>query len=229
MHIVSPINEMDNWDENPADPVVLKNVISKSKWEGEDAEEDVRDSWDQDPEEEKSDEEIKPLPPPSTKKNWKKVGEKFEEKEKKKQQELEKQNKPLTTEELLAEKIRQQKLQEESDRILAKEIFGSTGLETKEDFDKLKNEIINVISESSKNSNYVVFAEQIIQSLCVHLSSIDLKKISTLVSNLHIEKSKLEKGEKKKSKGKGKAKLKLEGDNDYSEYSAFTEDFDDLI
>lgn len=222
---------MDNWDETPADPIVLNTVTSKSKWEGEDAEEDVKDSWDQDPEDEKSDEEIKPPPPPpSAKKSIKKIGEKFEEKERKKLQELEKPSKPLTPEELLAEKIRQQKLQEESDRILAKEIFGSTGLETKEDFDKLKTEILNVLSDSSKNSNYVTFAEQIVQGICVHLSSADLKKISTLVSNLHIEKTKIEKGEKsKKNKGKGKAKLKMEGDNDYSEYSAFTEDFDDFI
>lgn len=223
---------MDNWDETPADPIVLNTVTSKSKWEGEDAEEDVKDSWDQDPEDEKSDEEIKPTPPPpSAKKSIKKIGEKFEEKERKKLQEIEKPLKPLTPEELLAEKIRQQKLQEESDRILAKEIFGSTGLETKEDFDKLKTEILNVLSDSSKNSNYVTFAEQIVQGICVHLSSADLKKVSTLVSNLHIEKTKIEKGEKsKKNKGKGKAKLKLEGDNDYSEYSAFTtEDFDDFI
>lgn len=46
------------------------------------------------------------------------------------------------------------------------------------------------------------------------VSSADIKKIYTWLGNLHIEKSKLEKGEKsKKSKGKGKAKLKMEGDN----------------
>lgn len=45
------------------------------------------------------------------------------------------------------------------------------------------------------------------------MSAADLKKLQTFVGNLHIEKLKIEKGEKsKKSKGKGKAKLKLEGD-----------------
>lgn len=45
------------------------------------------------------------------------------------------------------------------------------------------------------------------------MNSADLKKLSTLLSNLHIEKLKIEKGDKsKKNKGKGKAKLKLEGE-----------------
>lgn len=47
----------------------------------------------------------------------------------------------------------------------------------------------------------------------VLVNSADLKKLSTLLSNLHIEKLKIEKGDKsKKNKGKGKAKLKLEGE-----------------
>lgn len=225
---VVPGENMDNWDENPSPPAIPKNIAVKSKWEGEDAEEDVLDSWDQEPEEEKSENEVNP-PPQTAKKNYKKIGDKFEEKKRK--HEPEPPSKPLTPEEVLAEKIRAQKAQEESDRILAKEIFGSTGLETKEDYDRFRTDIINVISDSTKNTNYVAFAEQLIQSLCVHLSSVDLKKINTTISNLSIEKGKMEKGEKaKKNKGKGKAKLKLEGDNDYSEFSAYTaDDFDDFI
>ncbi|XP_014253617.1 eukaryotic translation initiation factor 3 subunit J-like [Cimex lectularius] len=226
---------MDSWDAEPSDVGLVNNVsIIKNKWEGEDVEEDVVDSWDQEVEEEKE-EIIKPETPPAKKKNSKKLGEKLEEKEKKKKQvvkEPEEEEVQLTREEILAEKLKRQKLQEESDLNIAKEVFGvlPSGIESKEDYDKLKEKVLQLVSEGVKNLNFVNFTEEIIHSLCLHLSSADLKKVHTWIGNLHIEKTKIEKGEKsKKSKGKGKAKLKLEGDNDYGEYSAFSADFEDFI
>uniref|UniRef100_A0A0A9WGR7 Eukaryotic translation initiation factor 3 subunit J n=1 Tax=Lygus hesperus TaxID=30085 RepID=A0A0A9WGR7_LYGHE len=210
---------------------------------GEDADEDVVDSWDQ---EEEEDEDGNISPPPilakdsaPSKKNIKKIGDKIEEKEKRRKLlqtglNYDEMDKEMTAEEKLAEKLKHQKLQEESDLTLAKEVFGvlgTSGLESKEDFDKLKEEILKVVADCSKNTNYVTFTEDMVHSLCIHLSSTDIKKIHTWLGNLHIEKSKLEKGDKsKKSKAKGKAKLKLEGDNDYTtEYTNYAEDFDDFI
>lgn len=49
--------------------------------------------------------------------------------------------------------------------------------------------------------------------VCV-VSSADLKKLKNTIENLHLEKTKMEKGDKaKKNKGKGKAKLRIEGDS----------------
>uniref|UniRef100_A0A1B6DBY7 Uncharacterized protein n=1 Tax=Clastoptera arizonana TaxID=38151 RepID=A0A1B6DBY7_9HEMI len=108
--------------------------------------------------------------------------------------------------------------------------FVFSSLESKEDFEKFKDDIVKHLEESTKNKNFPGFVEQLIQSLCVHLYSGDLKKIHTWVGNLQIEKLKIEKGEKtKKSKGKGKATLKFEGDTAYDEFSAYTEDYDDFM
>ncbi|BES90303.1 Eukaryotic translation initiation factor 3 subunit G-1 [Nesidiocoris tenuis] len=235
---------MDSWDSEPTGGTRLKVPIeSKSKWEGEDADEDVVDSWDQDDEEQEEEEDAgtkSPTPKESGpgKKNLKKLGEKFEEKERKKKQQmagktLEGPPVEMTPEEKLAEKLRVQQLQEESDLSLAKEVFGVLGksaLESKEDFDSLKDEVLKLTADAVKNTNFANFTEEMVHSLTVHLTSSDIKKLHTWLGNLHIEKSKLEKGDKtKKSKGKGKAKLKLEGDNDYLEYSDYSKDFDDFI
>lgn len=46
------------------------------------------------------------------------------------------------------------------------------------------------------------------------VSSLELKRLKTVIENMFIEKSKIEKGDKaKKTKGKGKAKLKMDGEN----------------
>lgn len=229
---------MDTWDSEISE-INIKAIpsVKNTKWEGEDVEEDVMDSWDQETDDDDQEQKAAPPPPQPSKKN-KKIGEKFEEREKKKAEQmarLKEEVKPMTPEEKVAEKLKQQKLQEEADLKLAKEVFGVIGsnivtMESKEDYDKFRENILRIISDGIKNTNFVNFTEELVHSLCIHLSSADIKKIYTWLGNLHIEKSKLEKGEKsKKSKGKGKAKLKLEGDHDYSEYSAYTEDFDDFI
>ncbi|KAL1116209.1 hypothetical protein AAG570_005704 [Ranatra chinensis] len=207
---------MAEWDSGGFTATKLPSSIKQKKWEGEDEEEDVKDSWDQDPEEE----ERPPPPPPETKP----VSKKSEEKKRRKEEKVE--EPPLDLSQLTPEE-----LQEDADLDLAKEVFGVSLLETKEDYDKFRDEIVKKIDDATKNSYFTTFTEELIHFLCLHLRSPDLKKIHTWVGNLHIEKTKIEKGEKsKKSKSKGKVKLKMEGDNDFtSEYSAYTEDFDDFI
>ncbi|XP_046661255.1 eukaryotic translation initiation factor 3 subunit J [Homalodisca vitripennis] len=228
---------MDSWDSDNFEVTTPAKIVNK--WEGEDEDEDVKDSWD-DPEEEKKEEDpSKITTAAATKKNKKSLEKKIEEKERKRKEELERrQNEKqgeMTPEELLAEKLRRQQLQEESDLLLAKQLLGSfdipsVGLDSQEDFDKFKDEIVNKLGESTKKDYFPTFVEQLMQAMCVHLSSGDLKKLSAWINNLHIEKLKIEKGEKsKKNKGKGKAKLKLEGETDYNEFSAYTEDYDDFM
>ncbi|CAA9997762.1 unnamed protein product [Nesidiocoris tenuis] len=271
---------MDSWDVQPGSLSKLTSLKDgNGKWEGEDDDEDVMESWDQDDEEQKSDtgptKEAVSKKIPNGKSNLKKSVEKFEDKQKKKKLDSFKkipETSEIELEDQIAEKLRRQKLQEESDLALAREVFGEiptmklilsdiirtvksktcyqqlkvrfgllslgalgkASLESKEDFDSLKNEVLKLTSDAVKNANFAAFTEEIVNALAVHLSSVDLKRIHTRLGNLHIEKSKLEKGDKvKKPKCKVKAKLKMESGaaNEFlhSGYADYDQDFDDFI
>lgn len=222
---------MEAWDSGVES--LAKSNANQILWEGEDEEDDVMDSWDQEPEE--TTEKVVEKPPP--KKVKKKIGERFDEK--KALEEEEEVIRKLSPEEELAEKLRRQRLQEESDLSLAKEIFGDIpgsttavgSLDSQDDYNKFKEEILKIVSSADKNPNFVNFVEELIQGLCVHLSSADIKKVHTWIGNLHIEKTKLEKGDKgKKSKAKAKAKLKFDDDHTLTKFGAdYTEDYEDFI
>ncbi|XP_011638654.1 eukaryotic translation initiation factor 3 subunit J [Pogonomyrmex barbatus] len=220
-------------------------AMRSNKWEGEDEEEEVKDSW-EDVEEEKKDVE-KPAEVPKAKPKPKKaLAERIEEREKKAREEAERKAKEkeeaLTPEERRAEMLRRQRLQEEADLRLAMETFGvpetpSESLDTmvpdtKEDFERFGTALSQKINQFNKHAEFPPFAEELIKSIALNLSSNYLKKVKTLVDNLLIEKQKMEKGEKaKKNKGKGKAKLKIEGDNTLlSEYGDYVYDeYDDFM
>ncbi|XP_072761389.1 eukaryotic translation initiation factor 3 subunit J [Anoplolepis gracilipes] len=220
-------------------------AMRSNKWEGEDEEEEVKDSW-EDVEEEKKDVE-KPAEAPKTKSKPKKaLAERIEEREKKAREEAERKAKEkeeaLTPEERRLELLRRQRLQEEADLRLAMETFGVTEVvnesldamvpDTKEDFERFGTALSQKINQFNKHAEFPLFAEELIKSIALNLSSNYLKKVKTIVDNLLIEKQKIEKGEKaKKNKGKGKAKLKIEGDNTLlSEYGDYVYDeYDDFM
>lgn len=236
----------DEWDVDNVEPK-FDLAMRSNKWEGEDEDEDVKDSW-EDIEEEKKDVEkpaeiTKPKAKPKPKKA---LAEMIEEREKKAKEEAERKAKEkeetLTPEEKREELLRRQRLQEEADLRLAMETFGvteetSTGLDamnpnTKEEFDQFAAALSQKINEYKKHSEFPPFAEELIKSITLNLSSHALKKVKTMVDNLLIEKQKMEKGEKaKKPKGKGKAKLKIEGENTMlSEYGDYVyDDYDDFM
>jgi len=224
-------------------------AMRSNKWEGEDEEEEVKDSW-EDVEEEKKDVE-KPAEAPKVKPKPKKaLAERIEEREKKAKEEAERKAKEmeesLTPEERRAELLRRQRLQEEADLRLAMETFGVTQNaesqnaesldtmmpDTKEEFERFATALSQKINQFNKHAEYPPFAEELIKCIALNLSSNYLKKVKTIVDNLLIEKQKMEKGDKaKKNKGKGKAKLKIEGDNTLlSEYGDYVYDeFDDFM
>ncbi|CAD6222472.1 GSCOCG00000982001-RA-CDS [Cotesia congregata] len=242
----------DSWDADNID-AKLEMTLRSNKWEGEDEEEEVKDSWeDADEEEEKKDVE-KPAEAPKPKaKPKKKVAEKIEERERKAREEAEKKAKEkeeaMTPEERRAEQLRRQKMAEEADLRLAMETFGLSNLvdfsprvspnevlipDTKEEFEQYAESMLQQINLYKSHAEYPTFAEDLISRIAVNLPSISLKKLGTSINNLAIEKQKLEKGDKgKKNKGKGKAKLKLEGDNTHlNEYDSYTYDdnYDDFM
>ncbi|XP_046479902.1 eukaryotic translation initiation factor 3 subunit J isoform X1 [Neodiprion pinetum] len=235
----------DEWD---ADNVEAKFDLAmrSNKWEGEDEEEDVKDSW-EDVEEEKKDVEKAAEVPKAKAKPKKTLADKIEEREKKTREEAERKAKEkeeaLTPEERRAEMLRRQRLQEEADLRLAMETFGvnpeaATGLDsmipdTKEDFDQFSEALLKKINQFNKHAEFTTFAEEFIKNIAVNLSSTSLKKVKTTIENLAIEKQKIEKGDKgKKNKGKGKAKLRVEGDNshlnEYGDYG-FDDEFNDFM
>lgn len=143
-------------------------------------------------------------------------------------------NSNMTPEE---KKLLQQKLQEEADLEVAKEMLGvdendedsidRMNPKSKEDFVVFEQALQKKIQSFSKSDHYSDFIEELIRNLSVTLSMNDLRKLKASVDNMSAEKLKAEKGDKnKKNKGKGKAKLRLDNSTipDYNEFSAYTVD-----
>ncbi|PSN46705.1 hypothetical protein C0J52_14442 [Blattella germanica] len=223
----------EEWDADNFEPKEIKGTsVVANKWEGEDEEDDVKDNWEDEEEEEKKDvEKQETVKPVQSKKPKKLLAEKIEERDKKVAEEAERKmrareaKRELTAEEIQEEKLRQQKLQEESDLQVAMETFGvadssaATGVDainpsSKEEFDELSAAISKKVQLYTKSPHFTEFAEDLIRNICVNLKSTDLKKLKTTVENMFLEKTKVEKGDKtKKAKGKSKAKLRVEGEN----------------
>jgi len=224
----------DDWEAEDYEPTAVLPVVVKSdKWEGEDEEEPVKDSW------EDEDEEKKDAQPASTttaavpakKKASKKLEEKIAEKERKEREEAESRRRNeeanLTPEEKMAEKLRRQKLVEDSDFELAKETFGVSRREgsiddaeptTKEQFAELRNNLVKKMQSLSLKENYNDFVEELIRDICVGLEVEVLKKISNTTKSLHEEKLRMAKAAAKGGKKGGKIKVVLKVDKETDLY-----------
>ncbi|KAF4090912.1 hypothetical protein AMELA_G00031020 [Ameiurus melas] len=240
--------DSDSWDADefefePNEPLPPAPVLLKDRWEGEDEEDDVKDNWDDDDEEEQKVEEKKTEVKVPEKK---KLGAKIKEKEnEKKQEELRKRleetqdDSQLTPEEQAAEKLRVQKLQEESDLALAREAFGvdttttnsASGIEamcpsTKEDFVAFEKLLRDKITPFEKSVHYSNFLESLFRELCISLELDDLRRINNSLSVLLTEK---QKQEKEKAKGtKKKKKLVLAGGGLKAKMKDAFEDYGDV-
>lgn len=190
--------------------------------------------------------EVQAPPPPKPKKR---IQDKIAEKERLEREKADRLSaekvEELTPEQKLAEKLRAQKLQEESDLRLAMETFGVTeanigkidGFQptTKAEFTEFADLLTKKICLYKAREEFPTFIDEFIRNIVVQLPSADIKRIKMSVDNLYIEKQKSEKMDKSKkpTKGKGKAKLKVEGDNahlnQYDSYGNFDDDYDDFM
>nr|SVE80561.1 EOG090X0OQM [Daphnia magna]SVE82897.1 EOG090X0OQM [Daphnia magna] len=211
--------------EPPVSAPVATAIVS-DKWEGEDEDEPVKESW-EDEETESKPVETKTAPTATKKKSSKRLEEKIAEKEKKTKQEAEArrilQEANMTPEERIAEKLRRQKLVEESDFEMAKETFGITGTlpaegsidqanpSSKEEFVEFKNNLLKKLQSLSSKAPYNDFIEDLIKDICIGLEVDVLKKVSLTSKSLHEEKLKMVKAATKGGK-KGKAKVTLKMD-----------------
>ncbi|XP_055380028.1 eukaryotic translation initiation factor 3 subunit J [Condylostylus longicornis] len=221
-----------------APPKISSNI---NKWEGEDEDEDVKDSW-EDEEEKKDEEKQEAQPTPSKTKPKKALQQKLNEKDRKQIEEEERYEK-MTPEEKLAEKLRLQQIEKESDFKNALDTFGVhesfSGLDAmnptnKAEFNEFAEALSTKISNYKSDEEYPAFIEVLVRSICAHLSAADLKKIKITIDSLHLEKQKMEKEKAKKpsTKGKTKIKLRVETDiksNNANDYDGGYDDYDDFM
>jgi len=222
---------MADWDDEefePEDPT--KNVVTKTdKWEGEDSDDDAKDNWDDDSDEEKkSDEskgdEVKAI----QKKKKKKLADIIAEKEAKKLAELEEKRRQaeedeanMTPEAKLAQKLERQRLEEERELELAKDMLGCkdevAGMNfrpsNKEEFNQLSSDLLEKFRGLENNDLYQDFAIALISGMATNLNVPTLKKIKSEAEAFVSAKLKEEKaakaGKGKKTKG---ASLRMDTD-----------------
>jgi len=244
---------MASWDSEDFDVDTNEPAVVgvSDKWEGEDEDDDIADSWDALDEDEDK-EKPKTTTQPKKKKT---LDEKIKEREEKRRLEKlareeerkreEEANRELTPEEQMAEKLRQQRLQEESDLELAKEAFGITedmpGVKTidkfvpdnREEFNELSQMLVTKLQDLENKSEYPGFLETLFRDCCASVDAETIKKIASTLNVLASEKQKLSKpkaGKKKGAKttntlkaGKASTKSDMSGFNDdyYDEYEDF--------
>ncbi|KAG8183028.1 hypothetical protein JTE90_015659 [Oedothorax gibbosus] len=231
-----------DWENEDFEPTLKKPILHTDRWEGEDEDDDVKDNWDDEEAEEKEKPEQNMVAMQPKKK--KPLAQIIAEKEEKRRKELEEkqrlqkeqQNKDLTPQERLANKLKQQKLQEEADLQLAKETFGVIDAvqtidqmkpSSKEDFDNFKKALVEKIQQSEESPHFVSFLEDLFRDICLNVSPEDIKKVTSSLTALANEKTKVLKAKAGKKKSKKGPSLNTRQDDlaiiDYGD------EFDDCI
>ncbi|GJP48613.1 hypothetical protein CLOM_g7904 [Closterium sp. NIES-68] len=198
----------DDWDAEDFEPppVVVAKEPVKSSWEDEEEEEEA--------------------PPPSTttaaaKPKGEKKKKKAEEKGKEKVEEVDDE----VLSDPLAEKLRQQRLVEESDFKATKELFGKKKEaerslddflpKSEADFNEFADLIAARITPHSKSFHYVALIKNILRKVEAPLVGKDAKEVSAAAAVIANEKLKAEKeAEKGKKKGAKKQQLTVDRPED---------------
>ncbi|XP_042213903.1 eukaryotic translation initiation factor 3 subunit J-like isoform X2 [Homarus americanus] len=262
-----PTDKWDGEDEDdikfrrkanyPKNPAMLVRVTLENTLPTSDPNQELNtghlDNWD-DEEEDKEKTATDSTAAP-VKKKKKKLTDIIAEKEARQLEELEKRKKEAeekaklqTAEGKLAEKMRLQKIQEDSDLQLANELLGSTSSITEEDnkmlddidlstssglesFRKALTSKIRISERLEKRPFFVTFVEDICRDLCQNLEVEEVKRVSTVINSIYNEKVKAGKPKSKKKAG-GKAKLNVgqgaiadDLGNDFGGYN----EYDDFI
>lgn len=248
---------MADWDDEEFEPATAAadaatGAPKTDKWEGEDEEDDVRDAWDVSSDDEDS-QKSKDGEPVVQKKKKKKLADIIAEKEEARAKKMaedayETEEKLLndTPEARLAEKLRQQKMAEDGDFELARELLGtkdSTPVSqegtldamspvSKDEFEEFQKAISEKIASFENSEHYPEFVENLVKSMCMTLSTITLKKIKTDVEAFHSAKLKEDKAAKagKKPPNTKRNVIKMERDNDFGGGGGFQDnDMDDFM
>ncbi|XP_077988807.1 eukaryotic translation initiation factor 3 subunit J-A-like isoform X3 [Glandiceps talaboti] len=239
---------MADWDAEDFDPEAgLNAAAAGDKWEGEDEDDDVKDSWDVESDDEDKNKNEDGDGKALQVKKKKPLAQRIKEKEEQKRKEMEErrareeaEKEEMTPEEQAAERLRQQKLVEDADFELAKEAFGikeeemgkvtidSIKPSSREDFDELCKMLTEKLTQYEKSPHYVPFLENLYRDTCLGLEADDVKRLGSTISVLGNEKAKAGKAKGKTKKKKGaviKSTSKRDALEDYSQYGDEYEDF----
>jgi len=246
------------WDDDDFDPDKVGAVPAKKpfcdKWEGEDEDDDVKDSWDKESSEEEEDSKASEDSNKAVqRKKKKKLHEIIAEKEKQKELDVEEQAKLKAAEEAantpegkLEEKLRKQKMDEEfslnsfRDLVGVGHESGTTGIidsmnpNSKEEFDQFSKVIVEKVRLFNESSHYNDFVEGLIKELSLDITAPSLKSIKIHVETLHSKKLKEEKASKSKKGGSGKARTSVKMDLEKDLFGGgggggFEDDMDDFM
>ncbi|XP_035667261.1 eukaryotic translation initiation factor 3 subunit J-like [Branchiostoma floridae] len=237
---------MADWDADDFEPAAPGISAGTDKWEGEDEDDDVKDNWDdEDNNDEKKDQAEKVTAVQKKKKRT--MAEIIREKEEKKKREIEERKareeaaqKEMTPEERAADKLRRQKLAEEGDLELAKDMFGvdsETGgkidrmqPQTREDFEEFQKALVEKVSQYQGSIHFVTFLEELFRDCCLGLEAEDVRRLGTTLTVLSNEKAKAAKAAKGGKKGKKQASsLKAVKKVDLEDYSTYGDEYDDFM
>lgn len=237
-----------SWDDEDVEvpPPLPPSKTVDDRWAGED-EERVKDNWDDDEEEKRpAPVAVSAVPRKKTKKQI--IAEKQAQKEaelKAKRLEIERMNSEMTPEERIAEKLRLQKVQEESDLQFAVDMMGikesdstpqiqslqDADISTAEGLEALGSAMVSKIRSTDrleKKAFYVPFLETFCKDLCFNLEVDELKKVTQVLNALSNEKVKASKPVKGKKKG-GKQKIHIGKEEDVVDGDRYIDDMDDFI
>uniref|UniRef100_A0A0D9VBJ0 Eukaryotic translation initiation factor 3 subunit J n=1 Tax=Leersia perrieri TaxID=77586 RepID=A0A0D9VBJ0_9ORYZ len=213
---------MEDWEDEdfqPAAPSVVKVEALKSKWADEDVEEDdVKESWEEE-------EEEKPKPQPVEKATPKPSG-KAAAKKGKQIASTSTEVQDETLDDPALEKLRQQRLVEESDFKATTELFGKKdgsekSLDTfipksESDFVEYAELIANKLRPYEKSFHYMGLLKDVMRLSMTSLKGADAKDISSSVAAIANEKIKAEReaAAGKKKQGAKKKQLHIENKDD---------------
>ncbi|KAI8481395.1 Eukaryotic translation initiation factor 3 subunit J [Branchiostoma belcheri] len=239
---------MADWDSEDFEPAIPVASAGTDKWEGEDEDDDVKDNWDdEDESDEKKDQAEKGTGTAVQKKKKRTMQEIIREKEEKKKREMEERKareeaaqKAMTPEELAADKLRRQKLAEEGDLELAKDMFGVTSEtggkidrmhpQTREDFEEFQKALVEKVCQYQGSIHFVTFLEELFRDCCLGLEADDVRRLGTTLTVLSNEKAKAAKAAKGGKKGKKQAaSMKAVKKVDLEDYSTYGDEYDDFI
>lgn len=196
---------MDDWEDEPAPPP-LKKELPRNNWDDEDAEDEVKESWEDD------DPEPAPAPAPvkAPEKPAKKGGAKEAEKKGKNVEVAQE-----TKLDPVAEKLRQQRLVEEADYRSTTELFANKKGDDKtlenfipkseSDFMEYAELISHKLRPYEKSYHYIGLLKAVMRLSMTSLKAADAKDVASSVTAIANEKLK---AEKEANAGKKKAGAK---------------------
>merc|ERR1712115_205703 len=200
-----------DWDAEDYEPPKATAAVTPrvaDRWEGEDEDDDVKDSWDKESDEEDdskgSEDSVKAV----QRKKKKKLQDIIAEKEAAKMKELEEKMQRQAEEEAAntpegkkAQKLKQKQQDEKASLELAMDMMGvssrpsGSGIDamvpdSKDDFEKLQKAISEKVQSLSGSSHYNDFVEDLIKDLSLDQPATTLKKLKIHIETLHSTKRK---------------------------------------